>query len=496
MRSSEYSFLPGKSWARLCRSLERLPSDTRGISEQSREKARRKPNARVRDAESFHAGKISEIFHDRRFQKLDQAKYYLLWLKSLPYHRFYSPLRDEELAVFHEERFFIAKAYRLRSLKGTLHPDDIRSIRPTEFADRLYLWVWKWLLNPDDFPIHKVTTQIQNLNLAGEAHRMTAEDSYLIRNSLLWLGLLDPLHEKSLLEKLAALRGQFAVGLPVFELESSFIHYCRALRDGHESLARDLLAEIEGRIPSHNKDLHFHAMAKALGGKTVAIAEPLRPFLWHLRNAIRPIETGRKGLTVDLTLFKLSEPASKEKKKPVYSRPMALAMDLLRQSGGASVEEICRICFGITRFEPLIHMPRVYNLLARLNALKTSKLRFRVRDGLVVTDGDWSSVAFLRDGALSKSLSRQREWANFLSEASPEEPAVLKPPVLPKKKSVYWEGYLKRADVETLINRPRSTTNRILTGLVQKGLVVREGGARHARYRLKYLSEIQLEEFG
>ena len=285
------------------------------------------------------------------------------------------------------------------------------------------------------------------------------------------------------------LGGTFSETYPIFELEALFIHYCRALRDRDTAVAKDLSAEIESHPLSQEKEIYFGKLARILNGKKVKLPGHLVPFADHLLSAFSQKETGKQALTVDLTLFLVSVP---QEKKPICSRPMALAFDLLRMGRGASLEDFCRTCFGLSRFDPTIHMPRVYNLLWRLNSLKHSGLKFRVRDGIVYSEGDWRRVSFVRDGLLSKQLSAQPEWATLITESSarhePSEPSIS------KKSSLYWEGFLKRAEVEKLLARPRSTTNRILKRLVTQGVVIREGGARHARYRLKQLSEINLEK--
>lgn len=441
---------------------------------------------------SFREGKVKEAF-SHSFEKINQAYYYLLWLRSLPYHQGYEPLSTEDLARFHEERFFWQCGYRVRSLKGVLHPEDLSPVRLTEFSDRLYLWVWKWLLSPESFPIDKVTSQLKSLSLLHDAHRMTVEDVYLIRNSLLWMGLFDPTHEKVLSQKVATLNTQISAHYPLFELESLFIHFCRALRDEKNTLADDLALEIEGHPLCQRKELYFCPLLQSLRGKKVKIPEHLKGLSRHLHSSLVQKTPRKQAITVDLTLFNVAIPGMK---KPLHSRPMVLALDLLRAESSVSIEKFCDSCFGISKFDSTIHMPRVYNLLARLKAMKHSKVSFRVRDGFVVSEGDWGSIVFARDGEFSKQLSHASEWMHFMKVSPPVVDASPKRESSGgEKRTLSWNGCLKRKDIERILNRPRSTTNRILAELIEKGTVVREGGARQARYRMKNISEINLESF-
>lgn len=437
----------------------------------------------------FRGGHFKDLQLSFDEQPVIQAGYYRLWLKSLPYHRYFELPSPAEIAQLHNARFFVNRDYRVRTLKGILHPDDLSTARITDFADRLYLWVWKWLLNPEEFAIEKVSAQLLRLNLLSYTHRMTLEDLYLVRNALLWIGLFDPSNEKTLLRKISNVEGLISTTYPLFEFEALFIYYCRAIRDKNASLANDLAGEIEQNSLSTNGDLHFFPLLQELLHKKGAIAEHLRQFSDYLRELLLKDGDIPHSLIVDLTFNKIR---ALGEKKSIHSRAMVVALDCLRTEPTVSVEKICSLCFGISKFDSFIHMSKVYNLLARLRGLKHCPIDFRVRDGFVIAEGDWQSIQFVRKGIFSKQLSETPEWSAFMRSNTPlvhQEEESYSPQ---RQMTLIWKGYAKREQIEKMLNRPRSTTSRILKELVKKGAVSKTGTTRNALYRMENTTEIDL----
>ena len=315
---------------------------------------------------------------------------------------------------------------------------------------------------------------------------MTAGEVCLLRNSILWMGLFDPSHERSLAELLALLRTRASEQFGLLEFEALCVRYLSSLRDERNEIADDCLATLERHPLWKSKELGFASIVNFARGKKESLAHPLERLGRSLRSTVFPLSHARKSrIVVDLVEGKISGG-----KKTQHSLAMALALHLLRTAGSATVEEFSHICFGLRRFDAIIHMPKVYNLLARMKSLSTA-LEFRVRSGFVIAEGSWNEFVFIRDNQLTKQLSRQPEWKHFLLSHSQRTNQVVEKP-LPEKLS--WNGFKRRGELEVLIGRPRSTTNRILARLIQNGVIVRDGAARNARYRMKRLGEINLEE--
>ena len=98
------------------------------------------------------------------------------WCLQLPYHRFYKKNRLEENDLRFSSSTCLEPAYRQRTLLGLTHPTDNNPPRLSDWADRVYLWVWRWLVAPDTFSIEKVLATLSPLKQSTQLYLLSVED--------------------------------------------------------------------------------------------------------------------------------------------------------------------------------------------------------------------------------------------------------------------------------------------------------------------------------
>ncbi len=436
----------------------------------------------------FREGKIAEAIALSDEPEPIRAHFYSLWLRSLPYHDAYRPPSRTELPLFHTNRFF-NRDYRLRSLLGVGHPADRADGFCGEFADRLYLWVWKWLQDPVAFPVQKIVQQLRFVDLDSQMHQMTAEDVALIRNSLLWLGLFDLKNEDNLRSLVRSLPAFSDECFPILEVEALVIQFATALREGSDSEAEGLSELILSHPLARRPELHWKALVDGLFHPNAAVPDSLREVVKHLRSVL-PLsrQSGPQRIQVDLAQGLVQMPGE----KAILSQALASALGLMKSQGKISVEEFAGVCFGIRTFNPLIHMPRIYNLMARLKALSAG-IEVRVRQGQISCSADWTRFEFLRDSQCVQQLSREPDWLSFTLQQRGHSSDATQRTDAEDLDGARWDGLATREQIQKLLKRPRSTTNRILKRWMSDGKVVREGNARAARYRLKQWNDVTME---
>ena len=404
---------------------------------------------------------------------LDQRLYFRLWARLLPYHRGYRPPSDRELTAFlPPETGLDSHRYRLRTLQGVLHPDDWAVARPSEWVDRLYLWIWMWLANPDHFSFSRISLVLSNFPLSQMGHRLTVEDGCLLKNMLLWLELFEPSAEASLRKAWEWIPEPRNVAYPLFELEGLAIQYWKARRDREKTLSDDLSLSLRShplwKSPCH----HFAEIISHTDGNSVRVPPPLER-LAHYLDGILGVAPGEKRawLVVDLDRWQI-----RAQKQNYYSESLCLALDLLRRLEAVPCEAFVEQCFGLSRFEPEHHLPKVYNLLSRLKRITSEKLRFSLREGLVRSEGNWDGVYFRK--------TRPRSGPVRLRFGQ-VEPAPLVPQPVSRLGGIRWEGALGRHELAVRLGRPRSTTNRLLNTWLQRGWISRVGKGKATRYCIK-----------
>lgn len=444
----------------------------------------------------FRSGQIEEILGSTPNYEYGQFQYMQMWASALPYHSGYKSfeLIDTEPFYLHSP-YFYKRSYRMRTLQGLLHPTDFKEINLTEFADRIYLWTWWWMIAPDKFPITHLLSLLKAVDLKTLPQVMTDEDYYLLKNSLYWICLFDSHSFEKIKKTVNLLKFDRRHPPALLALENDVQSYLLAIRNSDKKKQAGLKRKMQLHPLWNHKYIYFSLIVRGLGVEESGLPDYLSNFVGNLRKLLNVKEIPsclKKQLVVDATFDKVLETQSK---KIVISEPMVKAFQLLHGKQRVSCEEFLLVTFGIRGYDSMIHDPKIFNLLARMRAFKVNDLRFGVKLGYVFASGDWSSVKFV-DGVQDDCRpDRHMEWQSFVEESQgryQDEKDSLKrwlnPQLLLRKLSGQLE--FSRKDIEELAGISRSSANRLINSWLKEGVLSSRG---QARSRVYFLSN-RLEE--
>jgi hypothetical protein len=473
---------------------DRLTSETRDVS-QTRELL--SPLRLFERRMEMRAGELAGIL-DRSgdSQTSDQTgaqeDFVALWLRGMPWHRWSADHFEtaiERLAM--DKSYLHLAGYRLRTLQGILHPDDRRPMNPGHAVQRVYLWTWRWMGDPERFPVRRVLAVLRDFDIARSAEHFSVLDSWLLRNSLLWLSLFDGGGRSVIHESLDALREARSNESLLFGMERLVVLYFAARRDGRLVEADDLRRAIETHPLWGSGDLHFRALVEGETGDIDAVPEAIRPLVQNIRKLLQSRDQiARAPVVVDLARGLVTIRSSGER---VMSDPMTRGLDLLRRQSVVGMADFVAHAFGIHRYDPIVHDTKVFNLLSRLRRLvPDTALQVGVKNGRVYARGEWSGVAFvdapsmtdeIRGDALCEELSTARREA-FAETAITRSGAVFATPKdqLFAAMSQRQVSFITRVEAEEILGASRSTAGRVLDKLVRDGALVVEGKGKNSRY--------------
>ncbi len=430
----------------------------------------------------FREAQFEKIFRTKEAPHtiVDQASYFRLWLSELPFHSFQNSLAAEQSEEFYLScPYFYQKAYRLRTLQGILHPTDLSGFRETEFADRLYLWTWRWLSNSEKFPIQRIMSLLRDFDLTHLVSRVSAEDFQMVRNSLMWMSLFDPSSLPAIRRVIQSLQPGRAQDYPVFEFESYMLSYFLALRDRRAQEAQDFKKVLMNHPLWKASSVYWPGLIESLEGKSDSKLPLLTRSLRQLLFGSSSVEG--KELVINLDTGQITW-----SKSSVLSSTMAVAFDLLYKKNQVSFDELCFACFGIARFDSVIHNSKVFNLLSRMREIAPSGLKLGTKSGMIYASGDWSGIGFIGLHSSASKLRGQAEWKDLISKkrgpstADSETERFVKPALVLKKLAGQKE--LSREELEELTGKSRSTANRLIARWIKQGVLIKTGKAKNTRY--------------
>lgn len=444
--------------------------------------------------EYFRAGKIRELILDakrtaefREKRIVDQPSYYSLWVKALPYHAHFDQTKSEGgLDFLKSDAWFYQRGYRIRTLHTLLHPDDDQPVRLSDRIERAYLWTWLWIKDGGDFPPQKLMVAI-NQTLAHLDHsRIAEEDRIILRNTLGWLSLIDASLEIKLRPILNRLKSGSAIPFPLLEFEWACIQYMKAISRSENTLARDSLLALESHPLWGMEDLYFRPLIETFRDNTDKEIKHEAPawiqnFAQRLRQLITPEKSENSSrILVDLNTFLVQD---RKNDRKTVSQPMAIALKLLRDRSAITCEDLAKECFGITRFDSFIHMPKIFNLIARMRQLGQTSVRFKVKSGSVLSEGSWNEFEMIHPHELSVLLRGENLGVSV--ETPTQAPIGRKPhkEVLKLLEALKNKENFSSDDVRHVLETSRATTTRLINRLLKKNKISKIGSGRSTRYK-------------
>jgi hypothetical protein len=442
--------------------------------------------------EAFRRGEIKKALslEKKRVPSsyFDQARYYSIFLRALPYHTSFEAPSAELVAELAVSNSFHQRSFRFRTLQVVLHPDDLSSLKASEVVDRVYLWTWAWLCEPRDFPLQRIVLQLQKNSLFERAHALTLEDRALLRNALLWLRLFDRSGGSELEPLLAVLRLPHSLRemlLP--DMELLVIRLFEALLEGQAMLAKDYFKVLKAHPLWNSSEILWRELVLAVENQAeLALDHPLAFLAAQLGTLLsnRREDLAREDFVVDLERGEVRAGS-----ELVRSSSMAQGLAALIDKGSVPCDDFARLCWGLTRYDPLLHAPKIFNLLSRMRKLGAAPLRFGVKSGFVFCQGDKTAFRVLRPGPHAQAIAQERNWPELL-DSRPLSKAFDKAQFNDRQShdqqssDQHWPERVCRKDLEERLGKSRATAGRMLVRWEKEGLLKREGSTRDARYRL------------
>ena len=423
---------------------------------------------------SFNEGSLDFLKKKTETKTIQQIHYFKLWVRALPFVTLKNSRKDFENFLSHGRLLYLFP-YRSRTLQGLWHNDDSRITRWSDFSDRLYLWTWQWLQDPEVFPFERLEPLLEQISQAGSLlGRLSPVDFQKIRNALGWLALFDLDSQESLERILQAHRPTFTTDQPLYAFEYELQHSLRVTRDFSAETGKIELERVQKFTPP--KEFDF---------ESIVFSDNIKQ--WILGS--RP----KSGVTlfVELTLGEIQvfKTKGKVEKPKIISQAMANAIALLHERPLVSYGEFVRVCFGYYRYDPVIHELKVLNLLARIRDVLPSEFQLGVKAGnvrLSVTGNGWEKVQIQRANPRAKKLLSSTAWKQLLVRTQSgiqDLPTMMKPQLLLRQ--LHKGQEVTRKDIEQLTGKSRATSNRLIAEWIKSGMLKPVGNAKNTKYQIR-----------
>jgi hypothetical protein len=439
--------------------------------------------------EKFFSGNFAELKERARSegtQSFDSPKYFFLWTQMLPWMPNEARVNESEV-IAQISAYQYQKTFRIRTLLRTLDPADKSEVSSGDLIDRLYLWTWDYLVSGEKVTPDHILDQLQKLFEIEDLKSLSARLSCLALISMSWLEFLDSeVQRNAQWKRVRETLSAKAHGSMLLDLERHLQDFVRAFYGTSRDAAIQVYERMLALDPSAEVPFTLVARSLLTDRGLSPVFEKWKEWIeYSLKSEVTSDRS--VSLAVDLRHWSLVSYSS-GKAKRIVSQSLCEAIVLLKEKKSVSLAEFALNCFGIRKWDPVIHFQRLFNLQARLRRILPEGLSVHTRDGRVHVSGDWDNVLVERGHPLLSRLRFKKSWVGnsgiHRSRSIRKTRSLSDQTAFVLLEQLNPDRLYRREELETILGGSKATTVRRINDLVDGGKLLRSGSARATRYQV------------
>jgi len=438
--------------------------------------------------QAFRQGDIVRVFvplikdiHQSSSLNSTQAHYVQLWVSHLPY--IHCQDMQPEVVPLIKSPHLLWKQYRLRTLLLDARYNDEGSIKISERVDRLYLWLWKWMVSPSSLPPSALEESWQDLDPCEICSQTTAEDFVLLRLCLRWTRLFDSHWEIPSEEWLKKSTPPHIQMPPLFQYESLLLDYLEALQKKNRVGAHTSLMELQAHSFYSHPFLHFRELIQGVSGQRESSDQSSNPLFIFGKRWVKYFknETTVTRASSNMLIINLHNFHWQYGKNEGVSKPLCLLLKILHEKGHLSFHDLMKNCFSIPTYCEDLHRSKIMNLLTRVRKVLPNDFKLFTRDQWIYSKGLITKIRF---------ESRECERVQWKLPRIFERPCLeqnkhhmdrwIQPSLVIKK--LKGKEQVTRQELQDFLKISKATTNRLLVRWQNEGFLIKQSSGRSIFY--------------
>jgi hypothetical protein len=340
--------------------------------------------------------------------RFDQSRYLALWVSQLPWCNRVAQfavhdadLKASLMDAVQTNPFLHLKNERIKTL--SVQPSPVRSsldLRVSGVAERIYLWVWAWIENPNPRTGQAVLNALSLIHAKYDVNRASRSDRDLVGNAIEWISLLCPtfyVSNRSWIESKVE-----PSHYPLFEFERLLIHELREQQQNSDY------------IQATREIVSNHVLYPVFG----PVADWVRQLLEKTVTDENHSARYRIDLESNLIIKKNSEIISES-----ICRLMR-GLHTAEQLGSRSITiaDLMLDAFGIRKYDSLIHQSKLNNLLSKTRDFFGKAVQLQIRGNRILFNVDWRWFELQSESVHSRVLTSSPLWFKWQMSEGVSDP--------------------------------------------------------------------------
>lgn len=379
---------------------------------------------------------------------INQSSYFLTYIHQIPYISQADSAKQLEAFTLKQGHLF-NKDFRMRTLTYQWAESDSNSGRLIDHIERIYLWTWKWMYNPQKNNIALLIKSIKHFpwNELNHLDKLSPDSQSMFLLALGWLNYFD--HSIESLNDSISKKIKFAINNKVLSSE------------------RNLQIQLLSKKTDINLDGFY---AKKIFGIISQFKE--QPSL-NLNNS--------SSISVDL-----SQHIIKVEGRSLHSKSLSTALSLVFENENIEVDQFFNKTLSSIEYDHFLNAHQISNIIYKLNKILNSKLTVKQKNGLIYSVGNKSCIQIFYADFRTQLLASQSEWVSLVQNLRKQFSLISENKNQSRTKKILTMqekfSQFNRQDLQKELNLSKTEAVRLLQTWINNGVILRKGFSKKITY--------------
>lgn len=379
---------------------------------------------------------------------INQSSYFLTYIHQIPYISQTDSAKQLEAFTLKQGHLF-NKDFRMRTLTYQWAESDSNSGRLIDHIERIYLWTWKWMHNPQKNNIALLIKSIKHFPWSELNHidKLSPDNQSMFLLALGWLNYFD--------------------------------HSMESL---HDSISKKIKFAINNKVLSSERHLQLQLLNKKTELSLENVYEKtIFAIISQFKEQADPNTNNSTSVSVDL-----SQHIIKADGRSLHSKSLSTALSLVFENENIEIDQFFNKTLSSIEYDHFLNAHQISNIIYKLNKILNSKLTIKQKNGLIYSVGNKDCIKLFYADFRTQQLASHSEWA-FLVQNLRKQFSLIsenKNQSRTKKILTMQEKFsqFNRQDLQKELNLSKTEAVRLLQNWINNGVIQKKGFSKKVTY--------------
>jgi hypothetical protein len=381
---------------------------------------------------------------------INQSSYFLTYIYQIPYISQKNSAQQLEAFTLKQGHLF-NKDFRMRTLTYQWAETDSSSGRLIDHIERIYLWTWKWMHNPQNNNMDLLVKSIKHFpwNELSHLDKLSPDSQSMFLLALGWLNYFD-----------------------------------HSLESLHDSISKKIKFAVNNKVLSSERSVQLQLISKRAD---VSLENANAKSIFNIISQFKEqTSQNHNNFNNNTIAVDLSKYIIKIDGRNIHSKSLSTALALIFEKDNIEVDQFFNKTLSSIEYDHFLNAHQISNIIYKLNKILNSQLTIKQKNGLIYSVGNKNCIQLFYADLRTQQLVSHNEWTSLVQNLRKQFSLISENKTQSRSKKILAMqekfSQFNRQDLQKELNLSKTEAVRLLQNWLSSGIVQKKGFSKKITY--------------